>query len=258
MRKKLCGIYCIENIINNKKYIGLSRDIKRRWNEHKTELNNDHHTNKYLQSSWNKYGKDKFNFYVIELCSEEVLSDKECYYIKLFKTLSHQRGYNITSGGENTSSGKCVISLIDMTVYNLVCDAAKYNSVTSITMIDWCRKKQNFMYLDEFNSLSNEEQDLLCNVNWKKITHERLSKAHSRENLSDETIERLKVSSSGKNNPRSIKIYCPQLNEYFEYIKSAKEKYGINNGSISQCIKGKLKSAGSHPVTGERLTWELV
>lgn len=25
---KKCGIYCIENRINNKKYIGLSKDIK--------------------------------------------------------------------------------------------------------------------------------------------------------------------------------------------------------------------------------------
>ena len=257
MRKKICGIYCIENAINNKKYIGLSRDIVRRWYEHKSELNNNKHDNKYLQTSWNKYGNDKFNFYVIETCREEVLSDRESYYIKSLKSLSHQDGYNLTSGGENTSGGKQVISLIDMTVYNLVRDAADCNSVTSITMISWCRRKQNFMYLDEFNLLSNEEQDILCNFDWKKIIHEKISKAHSIENLSDETREKLKAASSGKNNPRALRVYCPQLNEYFEYIKSAKEKYGINRGSISQCIKGKLKSAGSHPVTGERLTWEL-
>ena len=31
MKEKLCGVYCIENILNNKKYIGISRDINRRW-----------------------------------------------------------------------------------------------------------------------------------------------------------------------------------------------------------------------------------
>lgn len=257
MREKLCGIYCIENTINNKKYIGMSRDISRRWYEHKTELKNNSHDNKYLQSSWGKYGKDKFKFYVLEICSEELLSDRECYYIVLYKSLSHKNGYNLTSGGENTSIGKRVISLTDMTVYNLVKDAASCNLVTSITMINWCKNKQNFMYLDEFNSLSVEEQNALRNVDWKKIIHEKISKSHSAESLSNKTRKKLKDATSGKNNPRSIRVYCPQLNEHFDYIKSASKKYGINNGSISQCIKGKLKSAGSHPVTGERLTWEL-
>ena len=31
----ISGIYCIINKINNKKYVGLSKDIYRRWGEHK-------------------------------------------------------------------------------------------------------------------------------------------------------------------------------------------------------------------------------
>lgn len=31
MQDNLSGIYCIENLVNHKKYIGMSRDIKRRW-----------------------------------------------------------------------------------------------------------------------------------------------------------------------------------------------------------------------------------
>ena len=54
MQDKICGIYCIENRINNKKYIGMSRDIKNRWSEHKAELNTHTHVNQYLQSSWDK------------------------------------------------------------------------------------------------------------------------------------------------------------------------------------------------------------
>ena len=33
MQDNLSGIYCIENLVNHKKYIGMSRDIKRRWIE---------------------------------------------------------------------------------------------------------------------------------------------------------------------------------------------------------------------------------
>ena len=31
---KVCGIYCIENLINSKKYIGQSVDIKSRFKKH--------------------------------------------------------------------------------------------------------------------------------------------------------------------------------------------------------------------------------
>ena len=38
------GIYCIENTINHKKYIGQSIDIYSRWSKHKSELNNNINT----------------------------------------------------------------------------------------------------------------------------------------------------------------------------------------------------------------------
>ena len=87
MDKRLCGIYCIENLINNKKYIGLSRDIKRRWLEHRSELCRGVHINAYLQKAWEKYGEESFSFYIIELCSEEYLDERECYYIKMYITI---------------------------------------------------------------------------------------------------------------------------------------------------------------------------
>ena len=37
----MIGIYKIENIINNKVYIGSSNNIERRWKEHKRLLNNN-------------------------------------------------------------------------------------------------------------------------------------------------------------------------------------------------------------------------
>lgn len=255
MSIKLCGIYCIENKINHKKYIGMSRDIKRRWYEHKTELNNHKHVNYYLQNAWNKYGSDNFVFKTIELCDETQLSERECYYIKLYKTLSHEDGYNLTVGGENTSIGRCVIELKNLIIYPSVTSAADNINITPITMSTWCNKRQKYMYLDEYNDLSDEQKEYCRNYDWDTINHDRLSKAHSSENLSFETKKKLSDATSGCNNPRAYKVYCPELDETFDCIKYASVKYGINNGSIGQCIKGKLKSAGCHPITGERLTW---
>ena len=67
-KERKSGIYCIENIITNKKYIGQSIDVNERWRKHISELNHNYHHNDYLQKAWNKYGEDSFKFYVLEYC----------------------------------------------------------------------------------------------------------------------------------------------------------------------------------------------
>jgi hypothetical protein len=49
-----------------------------------------------------------------------------------------------------------------------------------------------------------------------------------------------------------IPVICLTTNEIFNSIKEAKEKYNVN---ISFCCQGKLKFAGKHPITGEKLYW---
>lgn len=40
-------IYCLTNIINNKKYIGRTNDLKRRMTQHKNDSINKNCSNKY-------------------------------------------------------------------------------------------------------------------------------------------------------------------------------------------------------------------
>ena len=258
MNELLCGIYCIENLINNKKYIGLSRDIRRRWLEHRSELSRGVHINTCLQKAWQKYGEKAFKFYIVELCDEKHLCERERYYIKTYNTLSHEQGYNLTTGGDGTAVGKPVISLLTRKIYAFVHDAAQDTGVADITMIDWCRQHRNFMYLDEFNNLSPTEQNYWANFNWTEFNHAKLSAAHSRDNLTTETLQKYSEATAGKNNPRAFAIYCPQLDEEFWGAKEAHDKYGICRSSISQCISGKIGHAGKHPVTGEPLTWQKI
>jgi predicted GIY-YIG superfamily endonuclease len=51
---KISGVYEIKNTLNNKRYIGSSVNIQKRWYAHKRMLNLNTHPNKHLQAAWNK------------------------------------------------------------------------------------------------------------------------------------------------------------------------------------------------------------
>lgn len=98
----LTGIYKIENLINDKVYIGQSVDIKKRWSTHISLLTQNNHCNIYLQNAWNKYGSENFIFDIIEECEQCELNDREIYWINKYN--SFMNGYNLTPGGGNTES----------------------------------------------------------------------------------------------------------------------------------------------------------
>lgn len=84
-KKTLSGIYCIENIKNNKKYVGSSKNCYQRLHCHRCYLNNKTHDNIKLQNSWNKHGEDNFICYLLESVEVSNLTHKEQYYIDLLK-----------------------------------------------------------------------------------------------------------------------------------------------------------------------------
>ena len=94
------GVYKITNTTNGKFYIGSSKDIEQRFDEHKRKLKNNNHVNPILQNSWNYYGEDKFTFEVLEEC--ENCAEREQYYLDTFQPYKGT-GYNINpmaTGGD--------------------------------------------------------------------------------------------------------------------------------------------------------------
>lgn len=92
-------IYCITNLINNKKYIGKTLDlITDRFKEHCQDATRRCEENRPLYRAINKYGKENFKIELIDSCEERELSDKEIYYISIYDTYKH--GYNATKGGD--------------------------------------------------------------------------------------------------------------------------------------------------------------
>jgi group I intron endonuclease len=89
------GIYKIVCLTTNKIYIGSSYHCKLRWYDHKRNLKNKKHHNKYLQAAYNKYGLANFEFSLIEECDEDKLLIREQFWIDKFKSYQRKFGYNL-------------------------------------------------------------------------------------------------------------------------------------------------------------------
>ena len=96
------GIYKIENTKNKKVYIGQSRNIYRRFEEHKRALENNAHHSVKLQRSYNKtLDKSIFKFSIIEVVNDNKrLDEREKYYQDLFSSLLSNGNINV---GESRS-----------------------------------------------------------------------------------------------------------------------------------------------------------
>ena len=99
----------------------------------------------------------------------------------------------------------------------------------------------------------NKENNKVSNLEWC---------TQSYNNCYGTRIKRASESSKGKNkgskNGRARKILCVTTREEFNCIQEAAEHYSINKCHITNCCQGKVKSAGKHPDTGEKLIWKYI
>lgn len=93
----ISGIYKIQNLINNKVYIGQSHNVNRRIGYYKRLECKEQPK---LYRALLKYGIENFSIEVIDYCfNQEELNDYETYWINFYDTINS--GYNIKEGGAN-------------------------------------------------------------------------------------------------------------------------------------------------------------
>ena len=145
--------------------------------------------------------------------------------------------------GKNNPRAKKVICLNTLDIFQTIEDCKKWCGLKSSGIAMCCRGEREtsgkhpingerlyWMYYDEWNKLDDKTK-----------------------------IEKIKqiqptFSKEGDKNPNSKKIICLETKQVFQCIKDAEEWCGVKR-SISSHITGKTKSAGKHPITGEKLHW---
>lgn len=113
----MIGIYKITNLVNNKVYIGSSKDINSRAKKHFNNLKYGIHINKHLQNAYYKYGKDNFKFEIVKEVNVKILRRAEQFYINKHQSLNSKYGYNKTIVESNKWDDFEKIELIKNKIY---------------------------------------------------------------------------------------------------------------------------------------------
>ena len=93
------------------------------------------------------------------------------------------------------------------------------------TNLEWCTQKENLNY---------------------GTCQERRSEKMKGKPMSEEKKQKLIEA-------KKVKVICLETGQVFNSIKEAKQ--WIGKGDIVACLRGRQKSAGLHPETGQRLHW---
>lgn len=112
------------------------------------------------------------------------------------------------------------------------------------------------------NHVSNLEFCTVAYNNSYGTRLERMSAKNKGRKLSKEHKQKLSEAQIGKyagaKNPAARKVMCLNNGMIFDTVKEAANWSSSSRSSIAKQIKGKQKTAGKDPVTGERLQWEYL
>lgn len=270
----MIGIYKITNILTGQVYIGQSVNIERRISQHKYLLKENKAHNKHLQSSFNKYGTDCFEYEIVCECEEELLNKLETKYILKFETIDKNKGFNKNCGGDSkrpTEEWKLNMSKkmkgriisketrrklsISRTGYKATKELKKKLSECfkkSWEFDDDRKRKYSEMFTGQGNSFYGKKHNNETILKLSEYAKNR-PKEHN-ENIS----KSLKEKNIGELNKSSRKVICITTGEIFKTIKEAGEIYCVNPSDISACCRQRQKSAGRHKETNLKLVWEYI
>lgn len=241
-----CGIYCIYNTVNHKRYIGSAINLHERLTQHYSELSKNIHFNLHLQRSFQKYGSSAFEIDVIkefEAIEYNDLLKLEDFYILKYNTIDSQFGYNKRTNTtfpillkESIAKRKVKHDKHKIKVKAFVRETGEfYKEFDSITDCANDLHDQTTNICFALNNVSRsvkgyviiKSSDYDPNLSYKYIPFKR-------ELESKETIRLKQI-----NNPKNKKVYVWTKDGVVEYfsISEATRQLGLKKDSLSHVLK---------------------
>lgn len=187
----------------------------------------------------------KNKIYGVDTCKLVIINENSKELSDRFNPNQYTDNYPVL--GIHIDRSKYIIELSPQSVrdiYGIDCNKAANGKRKSAGGYQWIH-----ITMDEYDDIMDKEysvEELIAMLNFiDYIRVDDEARKHMSENHADV---------SGGNNPKAVRVYCV---EYPEMIFSTmKEASGWCHGNVKQNIAGGSKSAGKHPVTGEKLHWK--
>lgn len=212
-------IYCYTNTINNKVYIGQSKNVIKR-----CQPANYKGCTKFYNAI-QKYGWENFVRTILadNLTLEEA-NQLEEEFITQYNSI--ENGYNIKSGGLNNNfstesrqkmSNSCktkrkIICLETQEIFDSAKEIERLKGFANANIIACCRGKLHTAY----------------KFHW----------AYYEDFLSNNVPSSI--------DKRTTSVYCVELNKTFKSLADAEKELGIHHENISRCCQGILQTTGGY------------
>lgn len=205
---------------NNKKYIGITYNIKQRWGKNGYGYRN----NRLFKRAIKKYGWENIKHKILftNLTLKEA-QQKEIELIKLYKTNNNKYGYNISCGGDLTTTG---YKFTKKQKENL--SKAKFRPI-------YCIEDNKYYFT---KNAINEYKIQGC---YKSASGERNTYLGKHYIYVDEIDKYKNGEIILKSNGRK-KVICLETKKIYNSINEASKDTDCKNNCISECCKNKLKS----------------
>ena len=245
-------IYIYINKINGHTYVGKAKNFNIRYKQHITSSQNKKikDYNYPIHNAIRKYGIENFEIKILaENIPEEKIDDYEKFFIKRYKSLRTQNGYNIADGGQggNNFSGKTEEEMEEIRQKQSEANKGENNPFYGKHLSEEHR-----------NNLSKSHKGQTAWNKGKEISNyhkQKISESHKGKSLSEEHRKNIGKGNKGKNknfgsdNHRSKKIDQYDLDgnliKIWDYMKQIEEIEGICRTSVSACCRGKIKTVKS-------------
>lgn len=224
------GVYEIKNTINHKRYIGSSKKLKERKIRHFSDLRNNRHPNKYLQSDWNVYGELNFVFHILEpIEDKDMLLIREGYWLNKFKSDNRDYGYNIhgfDEHGNPTLPDELIEQIVKNTNY-LMGSEHPNAKLTEGEVIEITKRIDNgelaFDLSREYEIDIGTIYKIANNEVWKSVKRKTAKKHHHDKKLTEKDVVDIKLAMQNNTSTREL---ANKYNVHLDTIYAIKQ--GIN------------------------------